>query len=91
MNTRSKAITAIQSFLKSDNNVVLLTGTYQDQKHIIALSSILKSVKEPKKILFRINGKDHIKSYLSPLFPGDTNLEKTPINIVGVIHCISTL
>jgi hypothetical protein len=41
MNTRQKARQGILFFLQKDEKFLLLTGTYQNEKHVLALSIIL--------------------------------------------------
>ena len=74
MNTRAKATQDILSFLQSKERVLLLTGTYQNRKHILALSLVFSHYPSPAKILFRANHLRNIKSFLSPVL----KLNRTP-------------
>jgi len=73
MNTKEKAAQEILDFLRSDNKVLLLTGTYQNEKHSLALLLILSEYPSPANILFRANHSRNIKMFLSVL-----NLRKNP-------------
>jgi hypothetical protein len=58
MNTREKAANNIEMFLKSEKNVMLLTGTHSQQKHKLALQIVNATLPAPK-VLFRTNNKLH--------------------------------
>jgi len=62
VNTRAKAITELEEFLKSDARCALVTGTNQREKHKLVLS-VLSRVKEPSRILFRANGLDMVGGF----------------------------
>lgn len=84
MNTKEKATKNILDFLRSDNKVLLLTGTHQSEKHSLALSLILAEYPSPANILFRANHSTNIKTFLSPVLELSKN-PKTgkPIKISG--------
>jgi len=74
MNTRKNATQKILSFLQSQEKFLLLTGTYQFQKHVLALTIIFQNYPPPATILFRVNHLDNAISFLSPVL----NLRKRP-------------
>ncbi len=74
MNTRQKATQSILSFLQADEKSLLLTGTCQNEKHVLALSLILSKYPTPATILFRANHARNIMDFLSPVL----NLTKEP-------------
>lgn len=74
MNTRKKATQAILSFLQSSERFLLLTGTYQNEKHVLALSIVLTKYPSPATILFRVNHLDNVVNFLSPIL----NLSEKP-------------
>lgn len=67
MNTRQKATQSILSFLQKDEKLLLLTGTYQNEKHVLALSIILSKYPSPASILFRANHSRNIRTFLTPV------------------------
>lgn len=67
MNTLKKAICEIQEFLKSNNQILLLRGTHQYKKHLLALS-LVRSDSNPARILFRANSVQNFGTFLSPIF-----------------------
>ena len=67
VNTRKKATQEIISFLQGNEKFLLLTGTYQNQKHILALSIILSKYPTPATILFRANHTGNIESFMAPI------------------------
>lgn len=67
MNTKEKAIQEISGFLRSDNQVLLLTGTHQNEKHSLALSVVLAEYPAPAAILFRANHLRDIRNILKPV------------------------
>ncbi len=84
MNTKEKATQNVLSFIRSDKKFLLLTGTYQNKKHVLALSLILSQYPSPATILFRANHTMHISDFLSPIL--DLTKEPKvgiPINIQG--------
>jgi len=85
MNTRKKALQGILSFLQSsEKKLLLLTGTYQNEKHILALSIVFTKYPSPATILFRANHLNNIEAFLSPVLKL-TKKPKTgiPIDIKG--------
>ena len=64
MNNRQQATEKIIDFIKSENKILLLTGTYQYEKHKLVLQQIARSVLSPSSILFRANGMDNVSSFL---------------------------
>jgi hypothetical protein len=74
MNTRQKATQSISSFLQADEKFLLLTGTYQNEKRVLALSLILSKYPTPAAILFRANHARNTMDFLSPVL----NLIKQP-------------
>ncbi len=84
MNTRKKAITGIVSFINSDHRVLLLTGTYQNEKHVLALHTIFAAYEAPATILFRVNHSRNIDSFLSRVLKlGTKPRTGLPIKIKG--------
>lgn len=67
MNTRKIAIESILSFLQTEERVLLLTGTHQNEKHILALSTVLSQYKTPATVLFRTNSMSNVEDFLSPV------------------------
>lgn len=66
MNTKADAIAGIQSFLKSSSRILLLTGTYQNMKHVLLLKQVL-TLSQPVSVLFRANSREHIEQFLNPV------------------------
>lgn len=64
MNNRQQAIEKITDFFKTENKILLLTGTYQNEKHKLILQQIARSVPSPSTILFRVNGMDNVGSFI---------------------------
>ena len=93
MNTRQKATQSISSFLQADEKFLLLTGTYQKEKHVLALSLILSKYPTPATILFRANHARNTMDFLSPVL----NLTKepktgVPISVQGrYTLCVDTI
>lgn len=84
MNTKEKALRSILSFFRSQDKVLLLTGTHQNKKHILALSAILSQYPSPATILFRANNMNLIKHFLSPILKLKKNPKTgVPTNIEG--------
>lgn len=54
MNTRQKAVDSLQEFINSKEYAVLVTGTHQYQKHLLALQ-MLGNIQQQSTILFRGN------------------------------------
>jgi len=67
MHTREKAIQAVSSFLQSDKRFLLLTGTHQHRKHVLALSIVLSQYPSPATILFRTNHSHSVGVFLAPV------------------------
>ncbi|MEM3827961.1 MAG: hypothetical protein QXP36_01920 [Conexivisphaerales archaeon] len=74
MTTRKIATQKILSFLQSKEKFLLLTGTHQFQKHVLALSIIFGNYPAPATILFRVNHLDNATIFVSPVL----NLTKRP-------------
>lgn len=74
MNTRNKATQDILTFINSEGRFLLLTGTYQNEKHVLALSIVLSKYPSPATILFRTNHLINVEGFLSPIL----NLAKAP-------------
>jgi hypothetical protein len=68
MNTLQKAIDEIDEFLKTDERCLLLTGTYQNKKHILALAVVIERYLSSATILFRANSVQNVNTFLSPVF-----------------------
>jgi hypothetical protein len=64
MNIKDKAINKIIEFLNSDSKFLLLTGTHQNKKHLLALSVIFNYSPSPQKVLFRANSMQNISTFL---------------------------
>ena len=63
MNTRSNLQEEIKNFLQNDDeNIMLITGTYQREKHMEVLRAINRNLQNEVKVLFRVNGKDNIEN-----------------------------
>lgn len=67
MNTKAKAIQGLLSFIQSQEKVILLTGTYQHRKHVLALSLILSKYPSPATVLFRANSSTGFTDFLAPV------------------------
>lgn len=74
MNTRNEAVQAILAFIQSNERLLLLTGTYQNEKHVLVLSLVLSKYPSPAIVLFRANHLGNVEGFLSPLL----NLMKAP-------------
>lgn len=74
MNGKEQAIDLITEFLKSDEKVMLLTGTHQYKKHKLVMS-VLNNYYKNAQILFRVNGMDNITS---KDFAGFAGVKKVP-------------
>lgn len=61
MNGKDKAMQGIELFFKSEELGILITGTHQVEKHILAMAMIQKCYKNAY-VLFRINGLQNITS-----------------------------
>lgn len=72
-NNKQTALLAVSGFLKSDDEFLFLSGTHQQEKHLVALAAIL-TTQPPSRILFRTNSADHCESFLRPIL----NLTKKP-------------
>jgi hypothetical protein len=64
MNSRTDAIAAIESFFQSNNRILLLSGTHQNEKHKLLLSCLGTTAK-PISILFRANAQQNVGLFLS--------------------------
>ena len=84
MHTRKEANEAVSSFLRTEERFLLLTGTHQYEKHVLALNIILSEYPSPAQILFRVNHSSSIDSFLSPVLDLAHELKiGTPTNIQG--------
>ncbi len=69
-NTRAAARHALVEYMKSDKRVALLTGTFQHEKHVLALQCVVEALEHPSRLLFRTNSTSGISRFLSPVFGG---------------------
>lgn len=67
MNTKAKAIQAIISFLNSNEKVLMLTGTYQHEKHPLILRLVFSNFPSPANVLFRANSAQNFGTFLSTI------------------------
>ena len=82
MSNRQQATRAILSFFGSTDRVLLLTGTYQNEKHVLVLSTIFASYPQNARILFRANSVQHIEDFLAPLIRLPTHPQRgAPIKV----------
>lgn len=58
---------SIHTFLASPNRFLLLTGTHQYEKHVIAVSSLLNYRPLLRRVLFRANHASNFETFLAPL------------------------
>jgi hypothetical protein len=66
MNTREQAAQKIMGFLESpDPGVLLLNGTHQNEKHVLALAAVFRRCPGPATALFRVNTKQNAGLFLS--------------------------
>lgn len=84
MNTKENAIKEILLFLDSDERFLLLTGTFQNRKHILALQLILSTFPTPTTILFRAGHSSNFETFLRPVISLQRKPKTgTPIRIKG--------
>lgn len=84
MNNKEQATGAIQAFLKSNEDVLLLTGTHQHEKHPLAISLALSEYPAPATVLFRANHSRHYQDFLSPVLTLQKNPRPgVPMNVEG--------
>ena len=82
MSNREQATRAILAFFGSADRVLLLTGTYQDEKHALVLSLILGNYPQNASILFRANSAQHIEDFLAPVIRLPTHPQRgVPVRI----------
>lgn len=75
MNTRTHLQKEIKEFLQAENEkIMLITGTYQREKHWEVLKTLNNSVQDSVKVLFRINAQNNIDSIF------DRKLKKPKLN-----------
>ncbi|MCP4593236.1 MAG: hypothetical protein GY842_21065 [bacterium] len=74
MYNRNQAEQQICDFLRSTDQVLLLTGTHQQEKHPLALRAVLSEYPAPATVLFRTNHASHYRDFLRPVLP----LQKKP-------------
>lgn len=67
MNNRERADDGIAKFLSSERKVLLLTGTHQYQKHVLALRVVLRDFPAPATILFRTVHSNSYNEFLAPI------------------------
>lgn len=86
MNTFDEAVRRISSYLESDDKFLLISGTHQYEKHILALRLVFNSYKSPTTVLFRSNSMQSLKgrNFLGRLFNSRINFKTgTPYRIRG--------
>ena len=81
MNTKEKAVKGILSFLQSDQQFLFLNGTYQNEKHPLALAAVLYQYPGPATILFRVNAQRNADIFLSPIGIRRSPKPGTPIRV----------
>lgn len=64
MNTRIKAEASLLEFMNSKEKVVLITGTHQYQKHVLALQTLASQVNN-STVLFRGNSMKNFGTFFS--------------------------
>jgi len=74
MHDREQAEQRISDFLRSQDQVLLLTGTHQQEKHPLALRAVLREYPAPAIILFRTNHSGHYRDFLRAVL----SLQKKP-------------
>jgi RNase P subunit RPR2 len=92
MTTREKVSQQLVLFLTfSDRKVLLLTGTHQYRKHILALSTIFDCYRSPSTVLFRINHARNADDFLAPIIgkSGMAPRVKTGRPMNRVLACMS--
>lgn len=82
MNTKENAIIELNYFLKSDDQTLLLTGTHQVAKHVLALQIVFASCSQ-SKILFRTGSSRDYEDYLSPVMRVNKRLKSGTAYPVG--------
>ncbi|HHT71545.1 MAG TPA: hypothetical protein GX016_08225 [Firmicutes bacterium] len=83
MSNKEEVMLRIVSFLNSDARFLLLTGTHQNEKHVVALAISLSLYPAPATVLFRASSMSHVVSYLSPILNVKRAKSGTPIKIHG--------
>jgi hypothetical protein len=78
MGTRKHAQSEIINFLKSDiDRILLLTGTYQNEKHRLVLDTLSRHYTSSTELLLRVNNSNLINDFLSGLdMPNPPRLRK---------------
>jgi hypothetical protein len=66
-NDARSALEALQSFLNSEDKLVVVDGTHQNRKHVLALATALAIKGRTLRILFRANGRQNAGDFLRPL------------------------
>ena len=74
MNGKEQAMNKIIEFLKSDEKVMIFSGTHQYNKHKLVMA-ILNNYYKNAKILFRVNG---LSNLTNEDFVGFAGLKKSP-------------
>lgn len=67
MHGRAQAEAAIRAFLAGKDRVLLLDGTFQNEKHRLALKSVIADYPAPASVLFCSGIKRQLESLLAPL------------------------
>jgi hypothetical protein len=63
LNTRAEAEANLRDFLVSHERCALVTGTHQNEKHKLVLTTLAR-VERPSRILFRVNSMENVGSFL---------------------------
>ena len=88
MNNLDQAVERISSFLWYQDKFLLISGTHQYEKHILALRLVFNLYKSPATILFRSNSMQNLqsRSFLGRLFHSKINFKTgTPYQITRAI------
>lgn len=87
MNNKEQAAEAIRAFLKSDDKALLLTGTHQNEKHLLAISLVLSEYPAPATVLFRTNSSRNCQDFLRPVLnPHKKPKPGVPTKVEGGYH-----
>lgn len=66
MNNRENLKMQIKDFIKNDNEkIILISGTYQNEKHREVLRTVNSIVPKGAKVLFRANSMDNIGGFIN--------------------------
>lgn len=80
--TRQSAWDALLEFMRGEATIALVTGTYQREKHGLALHAAIESLSQRSNLLFRTNSVPHVADFLSPVF-GDVPLRGRVFQVEG--------